>query len=429
MSSNTLASPLESAIVRYFVLFVGCILTLSIPFDLISSNVTVIWSQVLLGDMNFPYPVIKNFNLRLIFELFFGPYLALWSIQKIKPEINTKILTKLLTVIWSVLFLILGSIGVFSSVLGISLFGVSNNLLTYFALVYGFTFFLYVWREDLPSIYLTLIRKTSTLKSLFSQRTVNIITLILGIVLLVLVPLEVFWHEISIIFRETALFEFYLPYPAITNFQGKIFLEIFFGSVFVIRSLPKIKPEVDLYRLSKILSTSWSIIFLIIGSLGFLSSIFNESIFGISSTPFTVFFLVFGLLHLLFVWRVYLKGRFSRVITHQVLFLEEHNLLQIIFTLIFMVSLGLTLIIPLEFLGSKVSLIWQFISLGGITFSYPTLSNLNIRIFLELLAGPLILTWSIQKISIKNSLQKIKESEPWKFVVFPFPIMLILFLR
>ncbi|MCK4848027.1 MAG: hypothetical protein KAT16_03270, partial [Candidatus Heimdallarchaeota archaeon] len=429
MSSNTLASPSESSIVRYIVLFLGCILTIAIPFDLIVSGVTVTWSHVLLGDINFPYPAIKNFNLRLIFELFFGPYFALWSIQKIKPNYNVNIPIKLLTVIWGAISVIFGSVGVFSSVLGISLLGVSNNLITYFALVYGFVFLLYVWREDLPTIYLTLSHKTNSLLSLLSQKIVNLVVLIIGIVLLVLVPFEVFWHEISIVFQETSLFGFQLPYPAIINFQVKIFLEIFFGSLFVLRALPQFKPEIELHRLSKILATSWSIIFLLIGSLGFLSSIFNDSIFGITSTPFTVFFLVFGLFYLLFEWREYLKDRFSLIMSQKVLFLEEHNLPQIFVTLVFIISIGLTLIIPLEFLASKVSITWQFISLIGLTFSYPTLSNLNIRIFLELLAGPLILVWSSQKIDFYSSLQKIKEFQTWKFVVFPFPFMLILFLR
>ncbi|PWI47457.1 hypothetical protein CEE45_11625 [Candidatus Heimdallarchaeota archaeon B3_Heim] len=406
MSSNTLTSPSESLIVRFFVLFLGCIVILAIPFDLITSGITVTWSHTLLGNINFPYPVIKNFNLRLIFELLFGPYIALWAIQKIKPYYLTNTIIKLLTVIWSVIFIIFGSIGVFSSVLGISLFGISDNLITYFTFVYGFVFLLYVWREDLPSIYLTLSRKTNSLISLLSRRTRNLIVLIPGIGLLVLVPFELFWHEVSI-----------------------AFLEIFFGSLFVIRSLSQIKPEVDLHRLSMILSTSWSIIFLLIGSLGFISSVFNVPIFGILGTPFTVFFLVFGLVYLLFVWRKNLKDRFSRILTQKAPFLEEYNLPQIVVTLIFLIGIGLTLIIPLEFLASKVSITWQSISFGGLDFSFPTISNLNIRIFLELLSGPLILIWSIRKISIYNFLQKIKEFALWKFAVFAFPLMLILFLR
>ena len=244
-----------------------------------------------------------------------------------------------------------------------------------------------------------------------------------------MVPLEVFWHEISIVFRETALFGVNLSYPAIINIQGKVFLEIFFGSMFVIKALPQIRPNLDLLRLSKILSTFWSIIFILVGILGFFSSVINNSIFGISNTPSSVFFLVFGLLYLLFVWQESVKDSFSRIVSQRSLIIEKYNLPQITTALIFMIGFGLTLIIPLEFLSSKVTITWQGISFVGITFSYPTISNLNLRIFLELLSGPLILLWSSRRINVYNSLQKIKELETWKFVVFPFPIMLLLFLR
>ena len=411
MSSNTLASPSESSIVRYFVLFLGCIFTLAIPIDLITSGVTVTWSQVLLGDINFPYPIIQNFNLRIIIEVFLGPYITLWSIQKIKPDYDTSILIRLLSVFWGVIFVIFGSLGVLSSVLGISLFGVSNNLITYIAFVYGFVILLYVWREDLPNIYTTLLAKINALISLLSQKTVNLFVLFLGIGLLILVPLEVFWHEISIVFRETALFGVNLSYPAIINIQGKVFLEIFFGSMFVIKALPQIRPNLDLLRLSKILSTFWSIIFILVGILGFFSSVINNSIFGISNTPSSVFFLVFGLLYLLFVWQESVKDSFSRIVSQRSLIIEKYNLPQITTALIFMIGFGLTLIIPLEFLSSKVTITWQGISFVGITFSYPTISNLNLRIFLELLSGPLILLWSSRRINVYNSLQKIKELE------------------
>jgi hypothetical protein len=428
MSTSTLESPFQSARTPFLVFFLGLGVTLIFPLDLIASGVNFLWSEISLGVITLPYPSIINFNLRIFFELLFGPFLLLYSIPKLKTGYDTKFLIRLLTSIWSFFFFVFGSIGVFSSILGISLFGISNNVLSFFFLIYGPVLFLYVWREKLPNF----LQNVNHYASLFPQKITYSLATLTGIVMILIIPLEVTKSRVTIILSEMPIFGISIPYPAIINFPLRIFLELFFGSVLLIWVVLRYKSNWDINRAIIWLSTIWSSLFLVSGFMGFLSSILNSHLFGVTDTPFTPFFIIYGLIFFLITWGEHIKKRFSSQITNitqKIPIVRTIYESQLFMSLIFLLGVGLTITILLDFLGSKIEFALQLFSIFGIIFPYPTLVNLNTRVFLEILIGPLILVWSGKKINFQDLFQKLSEVETWKFFIFPFLLFLIVFLR
>ncbi len=428
MSTSTLESPFQSSRIPFLVFFLGLGVTLAFPLDFIASGVNFTWSEISLGVITLPYPSIMNFNMRIFFELLFGPFLLLYSIPKIKTGYDTKLLNRLLTSFWSFFFFTFGSIGVFSSLLGISLFGISNNVLSFFFLIYGPVLFLYVWREKLPNF----LQNVNNYASLVPPKFIYSLATLAGIGMILIIPLEITASGVTIILSEMPIFGISLLYPAIVNFPLRILLELYLGIVFLLWVVLRYKPNWEINRSIKWFSTLWSSLFLVSGFLGFLSSILNSQLFGVTDTPFTPFFIIYGLMIFLITWNEQINKRFSSQITHIAQKIHRLRTIyrsQIFMSVIFLMGVGLTMIILLDFLGSKIEIVLQLFSIFGIIFPYPTLVNLNVRVFLEILIGPLIIVWSGQKINFHDLLQNLSEQETWKFFIFPFLLFLIVFLR
>ncbi len=427
MSTSSFKSPLQSKPVIRFFFLLGTGLILVLPLELLTSGIVIVWSEMLLNGTVIPYPDIQNFSSRIFIELFLGPLVLLWSIPKLNTRYQTSFLIKLLALLWSFVFFIFGCLGVFSSVLDMPLFGVSSNIITYFCLVYGPVLFVYTWRERIPAFSQKVYQMTTPLAVIFRHNIFSIFSLILGIGLLVIVPLELISSGARISLKQFEI-GINFPYPAITNFKIKIGLEIFFGILLIVWSFQRIKSDINLKRQATILSTVWGLIFLLFGGLGFFAFFLNNSLFGVSDTSYTVLYIIYGLMAILYVWKAEIVKYFSQRITLKTSLANLVNS-QAILLLIFLIGLGLTLIIPLDFLGSKVVLVWPTFSLLGVIFPFPSVVNLNQRILFEILIGPLLLKLVTPKVDFQAFLVSLKEQTSWKFIAFPFPIFLIVFLR
>ncbi len=128
MSGTSIESPSENRFFQYIIIIIGLFLTILTPAEILSTGFTL--------------------NLRIFFEVFFGPFLLLWALNKIQNEIQVEKPVKLLSAFWGMLFFTIGMLGVIDSVFRLGLLGIYDNVLTYFLLVYGPVFFLFVWRKE-----------------------------------------------------------------------------------------------------------------------------------------------------------------------------------------------------------------------------------------------------------------------------------------
>ena len=117
MYGTSLESPTESKLIQYIILVLGFLLTVTSPVEILLAGFII--------------------NLRIYLELFFGPFLFLWSLGKIRERIQVESAVKFLSAIWGGLFFAVGLLGVINSVLRITLLGIHNNVITYLLLVYG----------------------------------------------------------------------------------------------------------------------------------------------------------------------------------------------------------------------------------------------------------------------------------------------------